>query len=216
MPCIRQRVVLSWLAFAGHKVVRTTELSGIEEEQDGGGRSGAQLIAACLDAAGLSIALIAAGQLVAASPGLHALLGHPPGTLDGVPWQELIAPSRQLTFDRLCQQVDRDPSHPLSYEILLTAADGSPIVMEVSHRALTLPDFSGQLLLITAPRRDRPLESAEYLSAICSRCGNVRDDHVEGRGHGKWLPFLDYVSTYELGRVTHSICPDCAVWLLNQ
>jgi PAS domain S-box-containing protein len=175
----------------------------------------ARLVAACLDAAGVCIAVLAAERIVTANVSLHKLLGYRPSELEGRDWRDIVPSERHHTFERLYGAVADGHGHALCYELILLDAQGERHVMEVTQGLVSLPDFSGQVLTLLPPRRDRPLESAEYLSAICSRCGNIRDDHPSGRGQGQWLGFLEYVSAYELGRVTHSLCPDCADFLLN-
>jgi PAS domain-containing protein len=176
----------------------------------------ARLAAACLDAAGLCVALLREGRVLAVSAALSSMLDRPVAELEGQPWQTLIPESRHLTFQRVYQLLAAQTGQSLTYEILVTTADGGRAVCEIIQRSIGLADGPCQLLLFMPPRRDRPLESAEFMAPICSRCGNIRDEHPESRWYGKWVAFLDYVSTYELGRVTHSICPDCAVFLLTK
>ena len=173
-----------------------------------------RLLAAGLDAAGLGVAFIQADQVVFANPALHALLGYPPQALDGVPWQMLVSDARHLTFERMSALLAERPHETLYYEIRLKGQREDDVIFEVAHRSVELPGFQGQMLTLTPPRRDRVLESAECLAAVCSQCGNIRDDFGDNRGKGKWLPFLDYVSNHELGKITHGLCPDCAAWLL--
>jgi hypothetical protein len=180
----------------------------------GHNQEASQLFASCLDTGGVCLALVAGRQVALASGALHRLLGYPPGAMDGLPWEKLIAPARHLTFERISRVVAEHPESPVSYEVGIQDAAGTVVIQEVTQRQLQAPGFEGQLLVFAAPRRDRPLESAEYLTAVCSQCGNVRDDSSGERGQGEWLPMLDYVSSHELGRITHSLCPECAAWLL--
>jgi anti-anti-sigma factor len=161
------------------------------------------------------LALVIEDRIAYANPALATLSGRLEGELEGLSFDELFDPSRRESVAGFMQD-QRSAREVLRYQSVLLTHSGEQVHVEVTQAPSQYRDQPAQIVMLRDASARRRLLAYERLIPICSGCGAIRDDSINGAGNGGWYNLEQFLQTTVERTLTHTLCPECVEQMRRQ